>query len=112
MGLAVQNAKREDPVDRGVRMHEEATTLRAKGRAPQAERLCRQALRLLESNLGPSHPDVANVLNALGWIQYEAAEQAFRRSVQIMRRSRGGDDGARIRLQAGGVVFRVSRTWP
>lgn len=55
---------------------------------PGAERLLREAARLQEARLGPSHPDLANTLNNLG-VVYERngkpadAERSYRRAYAI-----------------------------
>jgi hypothetical protein len=58
------------------------------GDYPSAERLLREAARLQETRLGPSHPDLANTLNNLGVVceitdKPLEAEQCYRRAYAI-----------------------------
>ncbi len=103
MTTSMRNQRHEpDQVQLACDLHEQALAAQAEGRLRQADTLCRRSLRNLESELGPRHPDVANVLNALAIIQqdlgrYAEAETLLRRSVSIMSRMRGGDDVAHPR---------------
>src|SRR5262245_45644266 len=94
----------EDSVAEACRLHEEALALAAAGQLEPARAACARALALLESAVGADHPDVANVLNALGSIvgqqgDLDRAGDCFRRAARICRQE---DEPivARIRVQA------------
>jgi len=55
-------ASGEDPVARAVALHEEAITARLEGRYHDGERLCREAVTILEATEGPRSADLANAL--------------------------------------------------
>src|ERR1044071_3012355 len=112
--------KKVDPVDRACRWHDEATACRDQGIYRQAQRLGEKALALLERELGPDHPDVANVLNHLGRVQsdlgnYSGAAQLHQRAVGIMEKLEEAGDLTRLRVQSLndlGSLFRIQGRYP
>ena len=54
-----------DPIAQACRLHERALSCRDQGRLEEAGRLAWRALEILERELGPDDPDVANVLLCL-----------------------------------------------
>src|SRR5262249_22939860 len=105
MAPATHTCASRDPVDRACHLHDRAA----------ADRPCRQALRLLLANVGPDHPDVANVLNTLGRIRQDlghdaAAARLFRQSARIMRALPVEGDLARIHVQALSGLAMTYRT--
>src|SRR5947209_3700181 len=68
----------------------------AVGDYSSAERLLREALHLQETDLGPSHPDLANTLNNLGVVcdmadKPEEADECYRRAYAIAARALAPD---------------------
>ena len=103
-------------VDRGRRLFDRAGSALAAGRHRRAATLLREALAIFETECGPAHPDVANVLNALGRVheyrgEYDAAERAYERSAAIMRTARGGEDVERSRPSTTPSPARRCSTW-
>ena len=47
------------------RLHDAAASYCARGKHLKARSFCIRSLQILESTLGPKHPDVANVLHTL-----------------------------------------------
>jgi tetratricopeptide (TPR) repeat protein len=83
-------AARETPIDTAIRLHGDALAALEAGELASAAGLAGQSLDLFERESGPTHPDVANVLNCLADVHeqradYAAAERCSRRSVAIMR---------------------------
>src|SRR5690242_11654727 len=94
-----------DPIATAVRLHDRALAARDAERPQDAADLAARSLRILEREMGPDAPDVANVLNAAGRIQqdlgeYRAAEALFRRSVAIMQDLGGDPEVERVRVQS------------
>ncbi|MBG0566065.1 tetratricopeptide repeat protein [Actinoplanes aureus] len=95
-----------DPIGDAIALHERALAASADHRYPEAVRLCRRALALLEEHAGAGHPDVANVLTALGTAHDElgdhaAAEACHRRAVTVMSALPDtGGDLLRLEIQA------------
>jgi tetratricopeptide (TPR) repeat protein len=106
-----------DPIDEAVRLHDEAVSARERGSRDEAEVLATQALDILESNAGPDHPDVANVLLCLAGVhedraEYSAAEPRYRRAVRILNQAAeetSDRDVQRLRMQAIGGLAGVCR---
>lgn len=92
---------------RACRILDRATNARARGGLDRAQSLGRQALAILESVLGPNHPDVANVLFHLAVTSEDQsdaakAEPLYRRAVRIMESIRARDpDLDRLRVSCG-----------
>ena len=68
-----------------------ATLYQRQGRLPEAERMHRHALELIEQKRGPFHPEVAESLNALGSLyrslgRFSQAIAILERAVQILDR--------------------------
>jgi tetratricopeptide (TPR) repeat protein len=96
------------------RDYQKAIQLWGDGRSVQAEALLNQALTILQAQIGPSDPRVAQVLERLGALSYNRgnyaeAEQRFRKALDIDTKALGerniataylmGDLGAAIREQ-------------
>jgi tetratricopeptide (TPR) repeat protein len=98
----------DDPLERGVQLHSEAVAALESGDVDRALAVAGEALTIFESESGPEHPDVANVLGCLGRIHcersdYASAEACFRRSAAIMREVRSqavGPDIDRLTVHA------------
>ena len=78
-----------DPMEEVSRLHDLAVALRAQGQYAAALAASQQALALCEREVGPDHPDVANVLNTLAGTyedqgHYAEAERLYQRSAAIM----------------------------
>jgi tetratricopeptide (TPR) repeat protein len=74
-------------------LHEEALALVQAGDLASARRLLDRSVALLQTATGPEHPDVANVLNALGVVtlrqgEIETARCCFRKAWRIAERCR------------------------
>jgi tetratricopeptide (TPR) repeat protein len=97
----------DDPIERGVRLHGQALAALDDGDLDHALALAGEALAIFEAESGPTHPDVANVLNCIARIHveradYAAAESCCRRASDIMREVRtlaSGDDIDRLTVQ-------------
>lgn len=80
--------QQRDPVGLAVTLHNQAVRYCRQGKHAAARRLCVQSLKILESELGPSHPDVANVIHTLGNTyqqqdRYAEAESHYLRALRI-----------------------------
>lgn len=104
------------PIDLAVELHELALACRNAGRYEQAEAFARESLRLLEQEVGPDHPDVANVLDGLALLRsdvgaYDEALTLSRRALEILDRvPHGGAVVVRLRAQVAahlGDVYRA-----
>ncbi len=91
--------------DRGLRvaLTNYGADLTEIGRLAEGERYLREAARLVETNLGPDHEDMAGVLHPLATnLMYashlEPAESLARRAYGIMGRSRGPDNTATLAM--------------
>jgi tetratricopeptide (TPR) repeat protein len=92
------------PVDEAFRLHGVAMALHQNGRAREALAPCRLALSVLERECGPSHPDVACVLLALGALheelgEYAEAEREFHRADDMLEGYARERDPALVRLR-------------
>jgi hypothetical protein len=101
-----------DPWDDAVRLHDLAVLRRDEGSPREALSLCWQALALLERAVGPSHPDVANLLNTLVGLyvdlgHYPEAERLAQRSVAMMEEMIGGLEIMVLRVQSRGALAGV-----
>jgi tetratricopeptide (TPR) repeat protein len=96
----------EDPIERACALHERSVELRAAGKPLLAWRKAKAAVALLEVSEGPAHPDVANVLLALGAADHDlgrfpAALAHARRASDIMLGTKSRSlDVVRLRVQA------------
>lgn len=103
------------PIDLAVELHELALACRNAGRYEQAEAFARESLRLLEQEVGPHHPDVANVLDGLASLRgdvgaYGEALELSRRALDILDRvPHGGAVVARLRAQVAAHLAEVYR---
>jgi tetratricopeptide (TPR) repeat protein len=71
----------------------------------EARKLYTRALRIDEKTLGPDHPDVADCLNALGYLlkiegNYSEAEPILRRALAIDQKKLGPDHPRTRNVQA------------
>src|SRR5262245_44667419 len=103
-----------DPVDEAVRLHDLAVSRRAAGKLQEAVPLCRQALAVFESEAGPDHPDVANILNTLAGIYEDLgdsaeAERLAQRSVAMMEEATGSLEVEVLRVQSLGTLAGIYR---
>src|SRR5690348_1342754 len=57
------------PLDLAAVLLNQARLAGAEGKFEQAEALCQRTLDIYRARLGPEHPNVADTLDALGWIQ-------------------------------------------
>jgi len=78
-----------EPLEEACRLHDLAVSLRAQGQYVEALATAQQALAVFEREVGPDHPDVANVLNNLAGIHqdqgaYAEAERLYRRSGEML----------------------------
>src|SRR5215510_785361 len=78
-----------EPLEEACRLHDLAVSFRAQGQYAEALASSQQALAVFEREVGPDHPDVANVLNNLAGIhqdqgEYTEAERLYRRSGEIL----------------------------
>ena len=64
----------EPAIDRAVRLHAEAVAALEAGAVSRARTLAAESLSLFEADSGPTHPDVANVLNCLSTVHEREAE--------------------------------------
>jgi tetratricopeptide (TPR) repeat protein len=76
---------------------------RAQGDYPKASPLYRRSLAILEKGLGPEHPQVATVLNQLGWTYhaqklYPVAESFYQRALAILERALRPDHSSLIEV--------------
>ncbi|HEX9734501.1 MAG TPA: tetratricopeptide repeat protein [Thermoanaerobaculia bacterium] len=103
------------PIDLAVELHELALACRNAGRYEQAEAFARESLRLLEREVGPHHPDVANVLDGLASLRgdlgaFDEALELSRRALEILDRvPHGGAVVARLRAQVAAHLADVYR---
>jgi tetratricopeptide (TPR) repeat protein len=88
-----------------------ASGRRTQGQLGEAEQICRRALRLAETRLGPDDLLVADVLNALGVVhkfqgRYDEAEPLYRRALALLEAQgdRQGDDVATLLHNLGGLA--------
>ncbi len=86
--------RKPDPVTLAVELHDQAVSYCGQGKLAQARRLCLRSIQLLETALGPDHPDVANVVHTLG-TAYEREESYV--------------DAERLYLRALGIVDQCAR---
>jgi tetratricopeptide (TPR) repeat protein len=97
----------DDPIERAILLHGDALAALDAGTPDRALALAAEALAIFEAESGPTHPDVANVLNCMARIHveradYASAEAASRRASDIMREVRtlaSGDDIDRLTMQ-------------
>src|SRR5262245_27663743 len=92
-------------INDACRLHDRAVAARAEGKYEQANALAFRALKILEREEGPHHPDVANVLNHLAATctdrgDYTRAKRFGRRAVRIMEKLNGDGDLARLKVQS------------
>lgn len=103
------------PIDLAVELHELALACRNAGRYEQAEAFARESLRLLEREIGPRHPDVANVLDGLASVRgdmgaYDEALELSRRALDILDGApHGGAVVARLRARVAAHLADVYR---
>jgi len=86
-----------DELARASTMYRLAILRRQQGKLTEAEDLYQQALAIRERKQGPTHPDVAMVLNNLAAVyaaegKYDAAQPLLERSVEIRQAALGQDD--------------------
>lgn len=91
--------------DRGYALFSRAQALRDAGNPLRARRLCLRALRLLESSLGPRHPDVGNVLLEISGCFEDCGDhlpalEPCTRALSILNHVRCGLDGYRLKFLA------------
>src|SRR4029450_3212910 len=77
-----------EPLEAACRLEHLAVSLRAQGQYAEALASSQQALAVFEREVGPDHPDVANVLNNLAGIyqdqgEYAEAERLYRRAGEM-----------------------------
>src|SRR5687767_11384886 len=77
-------------IERAVRLHSEALAALEDEALDRAAELATESLHVFERESGPSHPDLANVLNCLARVEerrarYKEAEAYARRSAEMMR---------------------------
>src|SRR5262245_45216642 len=82
--------------DEAAALTEKVTELYRAGKFSEAIPLARRALALLEKQLGPDHPDVAQLLNNLAELyrnqgRYADAEPLYRRALAIREKALGRD---------------------
>ena len=92
-------------MEEASRLHDLAVSWRAQGQYAAALASSQQALALCEQEVGPDHPDVANILNTLAGTyedqdNYAEAEQLYQRSVAIMEGLTGSREVETIRVQS------------
>src|SRR5262252_4561634 len=100
-GLATPVAAQKDEGDAAVAQEDEAATLAARaaalqqaGKYSEAIPLAQQVLAIREKQLGPNHPDVAELLAKLGRLYLQQgrnadAESVLRRAWAIFEQTRG-----------------------
>src|SRR5215467_5996653 len=104
--MAQENRKKEDRIEKAVRLHDRAVELRSKGGYREAKKCSLEELKIFEEEMGRSNPDVANILNNLGGVyeelgEYNEALNALKRSVKIMEKFDEDDaDLKRLRVQS------------
>jgi tetratricopeptide (TPR) repeat protein len=94
-----------DPLEEASRLHDRAVSWRAQGQYAEALASSQQTLALCEREVGPDHPDVANVLNTLAGTyedqgNYAEAEWLYQRSVAIMAALTGSLEIETLRVQS------------
>jgi tetratricopeptide (TPR) repeat protein len=95
-----------DPLEKASELHDLAVSLRAQDQYAAAMAASRQALAVFEREVGPDHPDVANILNTLAGLhqdqgEYGQAEQLLQRSVALLARVPGSLEVVEVlRVQA------------
>src|SRR5207249_8273159 len=87
------------------RIHDAAASYSAQGKYLKARPLCLRSLQILETTLGPNHPDVANVLHSLaGTYEHqsepEQAEKLYVRSLSIAEAAQRSVDIDTLHIQA------------
>jgi CHAT domain-containing protein/Tfp pilus assembly protein PilF len=87
-GTANSESSLRDELSEANSLAEQCSSLESSGDYSRAEEACREALTIRERLLGPSHPDVAESLDALATVYYdearfEEAEKLLERSITI-----------------------------
>jgi hypothetical protein len=84
-----RNNRKLDPVALAVQLHDQAVAYCGQGNLARARPLCLRSIKILESALGPKHPDVANVIHTLGTTyqlddRHSDAEHLYLRALRIV----------------------------
>lgn len=93
-GVAHSDSAPDDAFLKAKSLTDQCSSLESSGDYSRAETVCREALTIRESLLGPNHPDVAESLDALATVYYdqarfEKAEKLLERSVAIDEKDLG-----------------------
>src|SRR5579862_3251241 len=106
-----KRSRSRDLLEVANRLHDAAASYCAQGKHLKARPLCLRSLRILESTLGPKHPDVANVLHTLAgtYEPPEQAEELYLRSLSIAEAAVRSVDVDTLHIQVAGSVADLYR---
>jgi len=87
-GVAHSDSALDDAFLKAKSLTDQCSSLESSGDYSRAETICREALTIRESLLGPNHPEVAESLEALAMIYYDEArfgeaEKLLQRAIKI-----------------------------
>ena len=98
------SARKSDPVALAIQLHDQALAYCGQGKPTRARPLCLRSIKILESSLGPKHPDVANVIHTLGDTyerveRYSDAERLYLRALRIVDKADRAKDVDNLHVQ-------------